>query len=127
MSTFRRFNSVDAVDILVSRNADLSIQCSTTGNTAFLVATRMGNTGVVKRLLEKNPKVVEDRDYQDLTALHWASLRGSYDICKLLVTHGASISKRTNDGSTAVVYAAESKNVEILSMLLDQGRNNYFR
>lgn len=77
---------------------------------------------MIKALLDNSPKLVEESDLQELTALHWASLRGCFQICELLVSHGANIGQRTKDGSTPLLYAAECKNKDILPMLLGNGK-----
>lgn len=56
------------------------------------------------------------------TALHAASCcRPSFEICKMLIEHGADIEARESCGMTALHLAARDGNVEIGRYLLEQG------
>ena len=65
---------------------------SSSGN-SLMMAADGGSTEVVQFLLE-NTRKVNSQDYKDLykgwTPLHYAADKGHFDICQLLIKHGAN-------------------------------------
>lgn len=63
------------------------------------------------------------------TSLHRAVATGSEPLARLLLEHGADITKQDNWGNTALHIAAESGGVELVTLLLgrsaDPGQVNY--
>ncbi len=49
---------------------------------------------------------VDAKDYEDKTALQWAALEGQEKIAGLLLSEGALIDEKNNDGKTALQFAA---------------------
>ncbi|XP_031557765.1 uncharacterized protein LOC116294318 [Actinia tenebrosa] len=121
-----RYDSLEATEFLLSNGANTSIRCAVTGSTPLLVAVRMENPRIVTSLLSKNRGLVDDHDLQGMTALHLACMRGSIEICKILFQYGAhtSLSKRNEDGSTPIVFAAGSNDEGILSLLIDEAKKH---
>lgn len=61
--------------------------------TIFLAAQR-GDLSVVAQFVEANRALVNSRDFQDVTALHWAAINGYIPIAQYLIDHGAEVDAR---------------------------------
>jgi ankyrin repeat protein len=58
------------------------------------------------------------------TLLHMVALdKGSVVIAKLLVSKGANVNTKTNDGATPLHVAAAAGNVEVTKLLVSKGAN----
>ena len=51
----------------------------------------------------------------------FSALRGSYDLCKLLIEKKADINMKDNDGWTALDYASQYGTKEVVKLLLENG------
>lgn len=51
----------------------------------------MGKVAIVAKLIEADPAMVKSRDFQDVTALHWAAINNQIPIAKYLMDHGAEV------------------------------------
>ncbi len=56
----------------------------------------------VAELLVKQGAAVNVADLWKFTPLHEAAAKGKYEICKLLIRHGADPNKKNRDGNTAL-------------------------
>ena len=56
--------------------------------------------------------------YDGSTALHMACKKGYYQICEVLISKGADMSLRVDDGSTVLLLAAATGNVSLMSLFL---------
>lgn len=52
---------------------------------------QMGDVQAIKNLLEDNPQLVNERDDQDVTPLHWAAINAHIGACRLLLDEGADV------------------------------------
>ena len=50
------------------------------------------------------------------TPLHFATLSGSYEGCKLLLGHGASANDKDGKGCTPYYYAVLNKNIKLIKL-----------
>ncbi|XP_063983480.1 ankyrin repeat domain-containing protein 39-like [Diachasmimorpha longicaudata] len=65
-----------------------------------------------------------EEDSAGYTALHYAARSGSYEICKLLLDHGADINAVTRCGrATALHRAATQSNDKIIQLFLNSRAN----
>jgi ankyrin repeat protein len=76
---------------------------------ALLDAVQRGAAGQVAAILQRNPDLVNQRDAEGATALHFAAFHGHSEVAELLVKRGADINAR--DGkfkATPAGWAIES-------------------
>lgn len=86
------------------------------GDFALIVALREPSLKVVAALLEDPNTRAEVRTAQDESPLMLAALRGSLDVCKLLIARDADVNK---PGWTPLHYAATGGHVDTVRLLLD--------
>lgn len=82
-----------------------------------------GNRCGVQLLLEHGADVSR-KCYLHQTPLHCATDRtdwSTYDICKLLLAHGANCNERDMDGATPLLLALRERNMKYVQLLLDYG------
>ena len=70
------------------------------GETLLMIAVRNGNTELVTALLESGAQVNATDTATDQTALMWAVRANQPAAARLLIEHGADVSKRTRTGPT---------------------------
>jgi Ankyrin repeats (3 copies) len=88
---------------------------------AYLDAVRKGDAAAVKAVLDQNVEV-DAKFLDDRTALSFAAERGSVEIVKMLLEHGADVNaKDTSNHATAMTWALEKGHVEIIRLLLEKG------
>jgi ankyrin repeat protein len=93
---------------------------------------RKGDIPAVKAMVEKSPQLVEARDGQGLTLLHYAAYGQSADLVEFLIGKGAKRDAADPDGDTPLHIAAMSDRTEVAAALLGRGasieaRNDYQR
>jgi len=100
-----------------SRGADVKARHNGGGG-ALLPAAQLGDTGVVKLLLE-NGAEVNARHASGYTALMYAAASESNDpeMIKALLASGAEIGAKAKDGETALSLARRKGNTEIVRLL----------
>ena len=103
--------------------------CSRNNAVAIRNAARDGDIVKVHAILDADPKVVDARDNDGVTALILAAQNGHAEVAKQLLDKGAAADARNNDGWTALMVAAANGHVEVAKQLLDKGaavdvRNN---
>lgn len=54
-------------------------------------AAQMGKFDVVARYVEGDRAIVNRRDFQDVTALHWAAINNHVLVARYLLDHGAEV------------------------------------
>jgi len=86
------------------------------------VASILGETEIVKKLLESGVDVNEKNEEGE-TALHIASLVNNVEIVKLLLESGADVNVKNTLGQTALHVASSPNNVEVIKLLLEFGAN----
>lgn len=114
------------------------------GLTTLIYASSWGSTEVVRLLIDKKADV-EARDINEMTALMYAVLNGRIDtvrlltlklehflnalsiyfhmhalIVRLLLDKGADINGKDKEGMTALLYAAQNGDMEMLKLLLNR-------
>jgi hypothetical protein len=112
---------LEGVKQLVEGGADIE-ETDEDGMTALLLASENGRFKVVVYLVEHAANVAHT-DIIGMTALHCACDVVECDARNLtcvryLLEHGARITERSNDGKTALLYAAEFGSLEIIQYLL---------
>ena len=84
-------------------------------------AARQGDLAKIKRLLEKNPGLLEARNQNEKTPLHFAALGGHKEIVEFLIGKGADINAKNIAKETPLHYAAAMGHKEVVDLLLAKG------
>ncbi|KAI8514584.1 Unconventional myosin-XVI [Branchiostoma belcheri] len=90
------------------------------GETALHWASRYGQTGVVKLLIQHGADVGA-RDIDGGTALHLAIRNGHTRIVELLIQHGADVTARDKDDMTALHWASRNGHTGVVELLVQHG------
>jgi ankyrin repeat protein len=135
------------VERLLSKGADPNI-ASETGVTPLMRAARTGHAAIVRALLPRRANVNAAETERGQTALMWAASQRHAEVVKVLLENGADVKARTvvrrltvmldqgppgvktarehahsidAGGSTALLFAATSGDVESARLLLERG------
>ena len=111
---------VDALNILISKGANLEATDNRLGMTALLSAASQNKTDAIKALLDSGAKInarMKDRR----TALMLAALIGHADTVKLLLGKGAEVNARDSQQNTALSLAKDHKKTDIVEILEKKG------
>ncbi|KAJ4963451.1 hypothetical protein NE237_023390 [Protea cynaroides] len=89
-----------------------------------ILGLRPRNLVGLKKKLEENPSLVNDRNNVDgETPLHMAAKNGCNEVARFLLCHGASVGVKDNKGATplhlAVLYSQKAADCLIVRTLLD--------
>jgi len=108
--------SDEVAEILISRNADLSIK-NDKGQSVLQVAAEDGSLNILHALIDKGLNVNE-RDNHGNTAL-----MSTCDMKKvrLLLGKNCDVNIKNNDKETALMHATRCDNMDIAGALLDKG------
>lgn len=80
-----------------------------------------GNADAIKEILGKNPSLVDVRDKEGMTCLHWAADRGHVSIIQYLVSLGANVNLVDDCGNSPLHISAMAGQKEAVRLLLDAG------
>ena len=135
------------VERLLAKGANPNA-ASETGVTPLMRAARSGNVAIVRALLPRKANINAAETERQQTALMWAAAQRHPDVVKVLLENGADVKARTvvrrltvmldqgppgvktakehahgieAGGSTALLFAAMSGDVESARLLLDKG------
>jgi ankyrin repeat protein len=86
----------------------------------LMEAVRQGDSVKVKEFIKNNQDLVLMRDSSGYTPLHWASIKGNYNIARLLIRNKADINARDKNNCTALFYAASRDYEDIVNLLLEK-------
>jgi ankyrin repeat protein len=109
------------VRLLVERGANINAT-GAGGNTALHYAAGRGYEEVLALLLRKGTHA-SSRDHQGMTPLLWVCVHGHLGMVKMLVQHmkGQGLNEESEDGWTALHYAAYWGHEEVVRLLLLAG------
>ena len=117
-----RFNAAETVAMLLHEGADpCSKQDVISGCAPLYLAASCGSTKVVKCLLNDKRIDMNLTNPQGLTPLQIACSRGHDEVCAILLQHGACVDSRTEEGITALHYAASNADPKMVSLILNWG------
>lgn len=110
--------SLDLTKLLLKSGADVAAVDSLR-RTALHWATRCVSPAVLECLLAHSFKIlVNARDDEQLTALHWAVISNHPDHVRLLVTNQADPAIGDGEGRTPLHYAVSKNAIECIQILL---------
>ena len=111
-----RSGTLHEIEVLYKENKNCINEINEYGFSPLILACYKGNTEVAKFLIEKksNLNYVSDEG----TALMAAVVRGKNELAKSLLENDANPNLTNIGGTTALMYAAQFKNVELVKLLL---------
>ncbi len=111
-----RSGTLQEIELLYTENKNCTNEINEYGFSPLILACYKGNSEVAKFLIEKksNLNYVSDEG----TALMAAVVRGKNELVKLLLVNGANPNLTNLQGTTALMYAAQFKNIELVKLLL---------
>lgn len=84
----------------------------------IFAAAIVGHTDQVAALLKQDPKLINARDGDGKTALHWAALYGQKKLLELLLAEKADVNLLDADGFTPLHWAATFNQSDAVKVLL---------
>ena len=119
--------SATTVQQLLTQHSDLRAQINSLtdddGNSALIIASENGHTGIVKLLLECGANV-DHENSSGWTALMKASETGDskLEIIDLLLAHDAQVDLQSNEGYTALMVATQNGQAKLATKLVREYR-----
>lgn len=111
----------EVIQKLLDNGADVNAHDSA-GNTVLIYACRFKADENIIKMLVKYGANVNARDNNWKSVLMYACQNDNVEILKILVQAGANVNAKMEDGTTALIIAAqENPNIEITKFLLDNG------
>ncbi|WFD44041.1 protein S-acyltransferase [Malassezia psittaci] len=87
-------------------------------------AAQRGDLDRICQVLEADPTQANDRDEQNVTALHWAAINGHTDCCELLLENGAEVDATGGElEATALHWSARNGQLNSMHLLVKYGAN----
>lgn len=111
------------VQLLIDHGADLSIRTfsrNTLLHEAFLSGSK-ANCDIVKLLLERGANNCNELNSDQSKPFHLALKNGSLGMVKLLLNHGADVTKVDSKGLTSLHLAARNLQTDVIEFILEYG------
>jgi len=89
-------------------------------NEIFFLSSE-GNIDKVKEIIIQQPDLINKKDENGLSLLHWACDRGQMNMVQWLIEQGININEKDNDGETPLSYSLLCENYEIAKYLIEKG------
>src|SRR6266480_3530899 len=86
-------------------------------------AAEGGDLDTLKTLLQKDPRLIQAREWGNLTLLHLAVLHNQKETAVFLLDKGAEVNAKSSLGIAPLHEAAQNGNKEIAEILLAHGAN----
>ena len=84
-------------------------------------AAKNGDLQTVKTILAEDPSKLNALDEQKYTPLHWACIRGHWEVAGFLIEKGADLNVQGGDGGTPINWAVHHDNVDIVQRMIGMG------
>jgi ankyrin repeat protein len=84
-------------------------------------AVKRGETSTIKDILKRNSRLINAKDNDGLTPLHYAVTAGRKELVSLLLARGADVNARDNRGATPLHLAVDRVQREIAHYLISRG------
>lgn len=111
-----RSGTLQEIEQLYLKNKNCINEINEYGFSPLILACYKGNSEVAKFLIEKKSNL--DYVSDEGTALMAAVVRGKNELAKSLLENGVNPNLTNIGGTTALMYAAQFKNVELVKLLL---------
>ena len=115
----------DIVELLISGGADATIK-GPKEEFSLHFAVSEGNLSAVKTLCKLTPSIINEKDEQGQTALHYAAKKGFDKAVTFLIKMGVDINAQDKFGQTALHYAAKSC-LSTTKALIDAGAGAFIK
>ena len=109
---------VKCVEVLLARGANPASKVASTGNNSLHIASWMGNLAIVQMLCVQPDINIDEISQGGFTPLALACWAGHLDVCKYLLSVGASSRIANRHGYTPLLLASRSGSFEIVEHLL---------
>jgi ankyrin repeat protein len=119
LSVHAHCSNLRRVDALLQAGTDVN-EVDANGNTALIVATRMGQASVVRRLLEAGAHI-DSANHEGLTALHMAVLAENVEVASMLLKKEPQLNQRDHSGFTPLSLAVHQDHPRLVQALLAAG------
>ena len=83
------------------------------------IAVELNNVDLCKFIYEKTRNHKNPKDIHGMTPLHYAAMRGSFELCKLMLENIAMKNPVDNWGDTPLHYAVNYNRFEICQLFID--------
>ena len=105
-----------------SAAAEMPVEVSPDPTQVIVKATQYGETDRVREMIEKGEYKVNQRDHEDVTLLHWASINNREPIVRYLLLQGAEVNALGGElRSTALHWACRQGHLQIVTLLIQYG------
>ncbi|KAJ9110465.1 hypothetical protein QFC19_001591 [Naganishia cerealis] len=84
-------------------------------------AAQEGQTGLVKSLLSQDPKLVNSKDADGRTPLHWAAMTDNLAVLQTILSHHPEIDAHDDGGWTPLMIAVSAGQAQAAHELVDAG------
>ncbi|CAD8203156.1 unnamed protein product [Paramecium octaurelia] len=84
----------------------------------FIHAVKLNQLEKVRQYLDKNQYLVFDFDFFNMSALHWSSKKGLYEMSELLIKYHADVDAIDIMNRTPLYLAIQENNIPIIELLL---------
>jgi uncharacterized protein len=111
-----RSGTLEEIEGLYTENKNCIKEINEYGFSPLILACYKGNTEVAKFLIEKKSNL--DYVSDEGTALMASVVRGKNELAKSLLENGANPNLTNLQGTTALMYATQFKNIELVKLLL---------
>ena len=112
----------DTVRWLIEKGVDVN-HCDKNGFTAVLNAAQQGNLDVLKLLKERGANIHVQSEMGRNSIMSAATGTGDCDTVRWLIEKGVDVNHCDKNGLTAVHYAAQKGNLDVLKLLKENGVN----
>ena len=117
---FSRHKSTEAIKALLEKGADPSIP-DEEAETPLHFAARRGYKEIAALLLKDPRTEVNCGNSAKFTPFHAACISGDRSLCEMLLKHGADLTAKTCNLTTALHFTAFSGNADICELLISTG------
>lgn len=87
----------------------------------FMTKITAAQFNKLQKLLQKYPRIVDEKNEDSWTALIIAAYRGNVELVKELIAAGAKLEEKNNYGWTAFMLAAQAGRAEVVTLLIAAG------
>jgi len=108
----------ETMRLILDSKIDVDQRGNRKKRTALMLASVHGHTHIQETLLDEYHADVNLSSSSQMTAAHYAAVKGGSEALKVLLKHNANINARHIDGRTPLYFAAQLKNARALKLLL---------